>query len=106
MKKNILLIGMMGCGKTTLGKILSKRLSYNFIDIDNYIEYMFFLKVDVTLPSITTNPTYLALMEGTIIRSCTSRDILIDTSYGYKNSSGGTTSTDPVISNYLQDNKI
>ena len=38
MKKNILLIGMMGCGKTTLGKILAKRLSYNFIDIDNYIE--------------------------------------------------------------------
>ncbi len=38
MKKNILLIGMMGCGKTTLGRILAKKLSYNFIDMDNYIE--------------------------------------------------------------------
>lgn len=37
-KKNILLIGMMGCGKTTLGKILAKKLSYDFIDMDSYIE--------------------------------------------------------------------
>lgn len=38
MRKNILLIGMMGCGKTTLGKILAEKLSYEFIDMDNYIE--------------------------------------------------------------------
>lgn len=38
MEKNILLIGMMGSGKTTLGKILSEKLSYEFIDMDNYIE--------------------------------------------------------------------
>ncbi|SCI97616.1 Shikimate kinase 2 [uncultured Clostridium sp.] len=37
-EKSILLIGMMGCGKTTLGKILAKRLSYDFIDMDDYIE--------------------------------------------------------------------
>ena len=29
---------MMGCGKTTLGKILAKKLSYDFIDMDSYIE--------------------------------------------------------------------
>ena len=28
----------MGCGKTTLGKILAKKLSYDFIDMDSYIE--------------------------------------------------------------------
>lgn len=38
MRKNILLIGMMGCGKTTLGRILAKKLSYDFIDMDDYIE--------------------------------------------------------------------
>ncbi|MBM6861943.1 shikimate kinase, partial [Clostridium saudiense] len=38
MRKNILLIGMMGCGKTTLGRILAKKLSYAFIDMDDYIE--------------------------------------------------------------------
>lgn len=36
--KNIVLIGMPGCGKTTIGKILSERLEAKFIDIDKYIE--------------------------------------------------------------------
>ena len=34
----IYLIGMMGSGKSTLGKELSKRLGYKFIDMDCYIE--------------------------------------------------------------------
>lgn len=38
MYKNIVLIGMPGCGKTTIGKILSSRLEYNFVDLDEYIE--------------------------------------------------------------------
>ena len=38
MGKNIVLIGMPGCGKTTLGKILNKELSMEFYDMDNYIE--------------------------------------------------------------------
>lgn len=29
---------MPGSGKTTLGKLLSKRLNYNFLDMDEYIE--------------------------------------------------------------------
>lgn len=37
-RKNIVLIGFMGCGKTTLGKKLSMRLKYSFIDTDRYIE--------------------------------------------------------------------
>ena len=38
MKKKIVLIGMMGSGKTTVGRILSKRLKINFIDTDILIE--------------------------------------------------------------------
>ena len=34
----IYLIGMPGCGKSTLGKKLSEKLNYEFIDMDNYIE--------------------------------------------------------------------
>lgn len=36
--KNVVLIGMPGCGKTTIGKLLSERLKMNFCDVDSYIE--------------------------------------------------------------------
>ena len=35
---NIYLIGMMGAGKTTVGKLLAEKLQYRFIDTDNIIE--------------------------------------------------------------------
>jgi len=38
LKKNLTLTGMMGVGKTTIGKILSELLSMQFIDIDKIIE--------------------------------------------------------------------
>ncbi len=34
----IYIIGMMGSGKTKIGKKLAKQLSYQFIDVDSYIE--------------------------------------------------------------------
>ena len=36
--KNLTLTGMMGVGKTTVGKRLAKKLNYNFVDIDKIIE--------------------------------------------------------------------
>ncbi|CAM2900195.1 shikimate kinase [Hathewaya histolytica] len=38
MSKNIVLIGMPGCGKSALGYFLSKRLNLDFIDLDRFIE--------------------------------------------------------------------
>ena len=38
MKKNLTLTGMMGVGKSTIGKAVSKHLSMEFIDIDKVIE--------------------------------------------------------------------
>jgi len=38
LKKNLTLTGMMGVGKSTIGKAISKELSMQFIDIDIIIE--------------------------------------------------------------------
>ena len=38
MKKNIVLIGMSGCGKTTIGKMLADKLEMSFYDTDELIE--------------------------------------------------------------------
>ena len=37
-KENIVFLGMMGCGKTSIGSIVSRRLNLNFFDIDQAIE--------------------------------------------------------------------
>ena len=38
MKTLIVLTGMMGCGKTSTGKLLARVLKFNFIDVDTEIE--------------------------------------------------------------------
>ncbi len=35
--RNIVLMGFMGCGKTTLGKLLSEKKGFNFCDTDDLI---------------------------------------------------------------------
>ncbi|MCE7039527.1 shikimate kinase [Dyadobacter sp. CY312] len=37
--RNIILVGMMSSGKTTLGKKLARQLGYRFIDLDKQIEH-------------------------------------------------------------------
>ena len=36
--QNIILCGFMGCGKTTVGKILSRMLAWEYLDLDELIE--------------------------------------------------------------------
>ncbi len=38
MNKSLILTGMMGVGKSTIGKLLAKRLRVKFIDVDKVIE--------------------------------------------------------------------
>ena len=47
MTSPIILLGYMGCGKTKIGKRLSKKLSNDFIDLDQKIE-LFYSKTIVT----------------------------------------------------------
>ncbi len=41
MKRNIYLVGMMGSGKTSVGKILAERIEWGFVDMDETIEAVY-----------------------------------------------------------------
>ena len=38
LNKNLVLVGMMGSGKSSIGQILSKKLEFEFVDTDNKVE--------------------------------------------------------------------
>ena len=38
MEKSLVLTGMMGVGKSTIGRLLAKKLRFKFIDVDRLIE--------------------------------------------------------------------
>ena len=45
MRKSLVLLGMMGVGKSTLGKIVAKRLNLEFVDTDTRIEEKYLMKI-------------------------------------------------------------
>ncbi|PMP86877.1 MAG: shikimate kinase [Thermodesulfobium narugense] len=45
MKKNIVLSGFMGTGKSTVGKALAQRLGWGFVDTDEQIELLSGMKI-------------------------------------------------------------
>lgn len=47
-RDNIILVGLMGAGKTTIGRLLAKRLGKRFVDSDHEIES----RSGVTIPTI------------------------------------------------------
>lgn len=81
MKSNIALIGFMGSGKTTVGKVLAKSLDMKFIDIDRAIS----CREKKTIPEIFEEfgETYFRDLERKIIEEeSVDNNIVISTGGG------------------------
>ncbi len=93
MKKSLILTGMMGVGKSTIGRLLAKRLGSRFIDMDKVIEkkeqksikkifkiygeeYFRTLEVKTTLQILKRNRAVIALGGGAFIDSTLRKEIL------------------------------
>ena len=67
MGKNLTLTGMMGAGKTTIGKILAKKLKYKFVDVDKLIERKEGLSINLIFKNMGEN--YFRKIESEITLS-------------------------------------
>ena len=92
-KKNLVFLGMMGSGKSSIGYLVSKKLNLKFIDIDNMIEdemrmkisnifkergenYFRNLEEKITLKSLKTNTGVISLGGGAFINEKIRKDVL------------------------------
>jgi len=83
-KKNLVLLGMMGSGKSTIGSLISKKLNVKFIDIDNIIEKAANMKIaeifekkgenffrnleeEITIKQLNTSNNVISLGGGSFI---------------------------------------
>ncbi|OBR90333.1 MULTISPECIES: shikimate kinase [Clostridium] len=78
--KNIVLIGMPGSGKTTLGNLLASRLNRKCIDLDDYIE----LENGCSIPDIFKNgEEYFRKLESKAVEKVSvEKNIIIATGGG------------------------
>lgn len=84
---NIVLIGFMGCGKTTIGRKLAVRLGYRFIDTDYQIER----EQNTRVKEIFSNygePHFRALETGLLQRLTKVNNTIVATGGGILTTSG------------------
>ena len=91
--KNIVFLGMMGSGKTTVGKMISKKLNIDFFDVDQEIENktkqsikdifekkgeIFFRKLEekVTLAILRKNQGVISLGGGAFLNRNIQKEVL------------------------------
>ena len=75
-KKNLVLIGMMSSGKSTIGELLAKKLNFKFFDIDKIIENETKMKI-TEIFKIKGENFFRNLEEKTTIKLLNFSDIVI-----------------------------
>ena len=73
--KNIFLIGMMGSGKSTIGNLLSKKLSMPIIDMDDEIEQLMDMSINKIFKEY--GEKRFRLIETAYFRECSKNDNFI-----------------------------
>ena len=93
LKKNLVFLGMMGSGKSSIGYLVSKKLNLKFIDIDNMIEdekgmkisdifikkgenYFRNIEEKITLKVLKTNSCVISLGGGAFINDKVRKEVL------------------------------
>ena len=93
LKKNLVFLGMMGSGKSSMGYLVSKKLNLIFVDIDNLIEkatgmniseifkkegenYFRGLEEKITLKTLKKNNKVIALGGGGFINDKIRKEVL------------------------------
>ena len=79
--ENLILVGMMGAGKTTVGRLLARRLKRTFHDSDEEIERRCGVRVPVIF-EIEGEPGFRAREAQVIDELCALRDIVLATGGG------------------------
>ena len=99
MKKSLVLTGMMGVGKSTIGRLLAKKLRFKFIDVDRLIERQekrsikkifdvdgeeYFRKIEekVTLKILKNKSSIIALGGGAFINNEIRKEIIKNCCFG------------------------
>ena len=94
-KKNLVLVGMMGSGKSTIGSLISKKLNLKFIDIDNVLENEAKMKISeifkkkgenffrnleekITLKLLRSTNNIISLGGGSFINEKIRKEILVN----------------------------
>jgi shikimate kinase len=93
LNKNLIFLGMMGSGKSSIGHLVSKKLNLNFFDIDNLIEnsegldissifkekgeaYFRKLEEKITLKTLKSKNSVISLGGGSFINEKIRNEIL------------------------------
>ena len=92
-KKNLVFLGMMGSGKTSIGSLVAKKLKLNFVDIDKEIEKSldstikkifeikgeeYFRKIEeqISLKKLNLNSTVISIGGGAFINKNIRKEVL------------------------------